>query len=48
MYDYVFRRALRYWAETLHESRGRASEVRKNIFEATSHKVKGHPEVKLP
>ena len=43
----VFRRALRYQAETWYGGRGQTHEVLEHIFEATLPKVKGHSEVKL-
>ena len=48
MYGYVFRRALRYRAETWHGGRGQAHEVCGHIFEATPPGVKGHPGINLP
>ena len=47
MYGYVFRRGLRYRAETWHGGREWAAEVLGHIYEGTPSKVKGHPEIKL-
>ena len=48
MYSGAFRHALRYWVETWRRGRGQPPKVCGHIFQFTSPKVKGHPDVNLP